>query len=275
MEEPKLTVLNITLPVSTLVTTLFTSGDIHYGVKGVSLNDFVTESKKEFAATPDKFLILTGDNTENSIAGSPGHGYDVEVKDPQKQMDHMSEALKQISKSLYGSAWNNYDRTTNGCKAVGLIGNHEYRTRKSSGIWLSEQQYYPGKILDAKVSALIKLTLVHKKLKLSKTYTIFASHRPYCSDASTLESIIRSCRRKKADIPADIYCYGHFHRKVAIPDSCFDGNGKFKKVLYAINPSPMCNVEYADWAGYSPLNVGWFQKVYLPLDPVKHAWCEV
>ena len=272
MEEPKLTLLNITMPVTSLEPSLLTSGDAHYGVRGVSLQEWISEAKKEFSKCPDNFLILTGDNIENCIAGSPGHGYDIELKDPQLQNAHVAEALKEISKELYGSSWKKYDGSVNGCRCVGLIGNHEYRSRKMSGIWISEQQYGPGKIIDAKVNALIKLKLVHKKLKLERTYTIFAAHRPYQSDASTLESILRSCRKKKGDISADVYCYGHYHRRVAIPDSAFDINGQYRKVMYIVNPSPMCNVEYADWAGYSPLSVGWFQRLVLPLDPGKHPY---
>jgi len=273
--EPKLMVLNITLPVTTLEPSLLQTGDIHYGVRGVSLQDWVSETKKKFSEVTDKFVIFIGDNTENSIAGSPGHGYDVELKDPQVQIEHISKALTDINKALYGQAWKKYNGSTNGCLSVGLIGNHEYRSRKTSGLWISEQQYGPAKIFDVKMGALIKLRLVHKKLKLERTYTIYASHRPYQSDASSLESIVRQCRRKKADIAADIYCYGHFHRKVAIPDSCFDENGQFKKVLYSVNPSPITNIEYADWAGYNPLTCGYYQEIFLPLNPSKSPWAVV
>jgi hypothetical protein len=67
--------------------------------------------------------------------------------------------------------------------------------------------------------------------------------------------------------------FGHYHRRYLFPDGYFDIRAdEYKKILYVINPSPMSGVEYAEQAGYPPLQTGFYVNVHLPLDPAAQVW---
>jgi predicted phosphodiesterase len=261
-------IYNVTVPITKSELTLRVTGDWHYGLRGVDKDQMMTVLKREQDQhRGNQFILYTGDLIENNLNNSVGHGYDIEIRDPATQIDITKNALKELQSHLYGvNAFRKLSTKRNQILSAGVLGNHEYRSRDTAGIWLQEQLYGPAKILDMKVGGLINLRIVNKKLRLEKTYRIYLSHRPNKSNASTLETMMRAMRKKKADIPADIYVYGHYHRRVIYPDGKYDSNGVFQKVLYAVNPSPIIYVEYADWAGFSPLNSAWYMNLYLPID---------
>lgn len=276
----RLPTYRITLNITGTEAILHQRGDFHYGVKGINLEDMKRELKREQDQHRGNIFVLsTGDLIENGLNDSIGHGYDIDIRDPQTQRDHLRDVYIELNKHLYGEKeWKSLKLSkTNltGCLHVGCAGNHEYRTRKNSGLWVQRDIYGPSKTWNVDIAAIIKLKIVNKKLKMSKTYTIFLSHRPYKSNASDIASIIRVCRKKKGDVLADIYSYGHYHRRSITPDSAYDSSGNFKKVLYVINPSPLYDVEYADWGGYSPLRTGWYVNVRLPLESNKFPYALV
>lgn len=279
-EHSDIPVYNITVPITKSELTLRVTGDYHYGLDRITTMEMVRVLKKEQDKhRGNQFIIYTGDLIENNLNTSIGHGYDIAIRDPAVQKDGMRDALVTIQKHLYTpQKFKSVRLTSNemtGVLSAGIIGNHEYRTRNVSGQWLQEDMYGPAKILDMRINGLIILTIVNKRLRMSKTYRIFASHRPNKSNATSLEVIYRNCKKKRADIPADIYVYGHFHKRLVLTDGCYDNDGKFKKVLYMINPSPLFNVEYADYAGFSPVSAGWFTECFLPLDPDQYAYSHV
>jgi len=265
----KMKTINITMDVPGDHAILHVRGDFHYGVKGVDINEGGRILKERQDTNRGKIFVMdTGDLHENNINGSVGHGYDVDVKDPQNQVETIIKFQKELNEHLYGKDKfrklniKNLDEI----RHVGVIGNHEYRTRKTAGLWLNRSLYGEGKILDLGISSLVRLTIKNKKAKISKTYTIYVSHRPNKSDATSIEGIVRASRAKKAEVEADIYAYGHYHRRMIIPDQFYTSDGVFKKVLYVVNPSPMHNVEYSDWAGYNPIHTGWYVECQLPID---------
>ena len=270
-------IFNITVPITRSELTLRVSGDYHYGLRGVNLNEMVRVLKREQDQhRGNQFVIYPGDLVENNLTTSVGHGYDIEIRDPDKQVEDVKDALIELQKHLYGSDFRKRKKdNVTGCLSAGVIGNHEYRSRNAAGIWLQKQMYGPSKVLDMKVQGLINLTIENKKLKMKKTYRIYVNHRPNNSNATAVERILLQCKRKKADIPADIYVYGHFHRRLIHPDGAYDQDGKFKKVLYVINPSPIMYVEYADWAGFSPLSSAWYTNIRLPIDRDQYAYGKV
>lgn len=279
-EHSGIPVYRITVPITKSELTLRVTGDYHYGLSGISMTDMIRALKRDQDKhRGNQFTLFTGDLVENNLNTSIGHGYDIAVRDPADQKNQMRDGLVSIQKHLYTPhKFKRVKLTGNeltGVLSAGVIGNHEYRTRNVSGQWLQEEFYGPAKILDLKINALIVLTVVNRRLSMSKTYRIFVSHRPNKSNATATEVIYRNCKKKRADIPADVYVYGHFHRRLVLSDGCYDENGKFKKVLYVINPSPIFNVEYADYAGFSPLAAGWFVNCFLPLDPDKYAYSYV
>lgn len=275
MDDNRLQVHNITVYITGTTLTLRVIGDPHYGVRGVNLEEGLRVLEREQDQhRGNQFIIYTGDMTENNLTNSVGHGYDIEVRDPNHQVAAMSKFLTRLQQHLYGTkVFNSINTSRPELLSAGVIGNHEYRSRNTAGIWLQEQMYGPAKILDLKIQGLLNLKIVNKKLKLERTYKIYVSHRPNNSSATSVESILRSAKRKKADIPADIYVFGHFHRRLIHPDGAYDSEGKFKKVLYVVNPSPITYMEYADWAGFAPLSSSWYCNTFLPLDG--HAWAKV
>lgn len=252
-------------------------GDFHYGVRGIESSEI--ESSLNQAAEENKgniFRIFTGDIVENALKTSVGHNYDIAVPDPAVQKAHMIEVLKNTTKKLYGEAqWKKtaIDKIVpgvccNDIRAIGVEGNHEYRTRKAAGQWLSKEIYEPAKILHAGMNAIIELTIKNSKLKLQKTYKIYVAHRPSSTNSTSIESILRAFKKKQASFPGiDMLVFGHYHKRFIQADGYFDSDeDTFKKIMYVINPSPMCNAEYAEEAGYPPLAIGYYVNIYLPLD---------
>lgn len=269
-------VYNITVPITKSALCLRGVGDWHYGIRGVDLKEGERVLMREQDQHRDnQFTIYTGDMSENNLNGSVGHGYDIQIRDPSQQVKEVADSLKRLQLHLYGkSAFDRLDGR-GPVLSAGVVGNHEYRSRNSAGVWLQEQMYGPAKILDMRIQGLINLTIVNKKLRMQKTYRIYVSHRPNNSNATSIELILRAAKKKKADVQADIYMFGHYHRRLIHPDGVYDQNGKFKKVLYVVNPSPVRYAEYADWAGFSPLSSAWYVNVYLPLDPNQYAYGKV
>lgn len=226
------------------------------------------------------FRILTGDLVENQLKTSVGHNYDVLLSDPAVQKQDMIDILKETNEYLYGKAAFSKlklqkDATNfKNVLSVGVEGNHEYRTRKTSGQWLSREMHQAAKIVDMKFGGIIELTISNAKLKMQKTYRIYVSHRPSKTDATSIEAISRAFKRKQSMFPGvDIIIFGHFHRRFISSDGYFDSRkDEFKKILYVVNPSPLKDMEYSEEAGYPPLKVGYSVNVFLPLDPLAQCY---
>jgi hypothetical protein len=247
-------------------------GDEHYGLRGLDDELMVTVLKSEQKRNRKNMLVLnTGDCIENANKRSIGHGFDIQEPDPVIQIREMVRIYENIDKHLYASKW----RTMKSCKnrnptharKVGVIGNHEYRTRKDTGIWLNKELYGNKGTIDAGIHCLIHFTIWTKKPKIEKTYKIYLAHRLTNSAAGiSPATMIKNFQKKKADIDADIYVCGHYHRRFVLPDIKFNSEGKRKKVLYACNPAPCLMAEYAEWALYSPSESGIFLNLQLPID---------
>jgi len=270
MVQTNIPVYKITVPITKTELVLNIRGDYHYGVKNVDIAEMKTVLKREQDQhRGNQFVIWTGDLIDNTLNNSIGHGYDMAIRDPAIQLKDMKEALIDLSKHLYGNNFKPIQSTEGNYKGVlsaGVLGNHEYRSRNTAGQWIQEEMYKPAKILDMKMDGIIELTIVNSKLKISKTYKIFVSHRANKGNATSIEAIIRAVKKRKSDISADVYVYGHYHRRVIQPDATYNEHGEFKKILYVVNPSPISYMEYADWSGFSPLEASWYVNCYLPLE---------
>jgi len=275
MKNNGIPIYKVTVPITSHELTISVRGDFHYGIDGIDMNEGIKTFKKEQNQYRNNmFVIYTGDLIENNLNSSVGHGYDIKIRDPHIQKEIVKDALINVSKNLYGDVQFKKVSDKNQCYlAAGVIGNHEYRSRKTAGQWLQKEIYEPAKILDMGMNGILELNIVNKRLNLSKVCKIFISHSPTTSSGTSIESIIRSCKRKKADVPADVYVYGHYHRRLIQSDTAYDENGNFKKVLYVVNPSPIHYVEYAQWAGYSHLGANWSCNFHIPLNDF--AWGKV
>lgn len=259
-------------------------GDFHYGANGmVNKQEIIDALNKDANAYKGNiFRILTGDLVENQLKLSVGHNYDAGIADPAKQRADMIDVLKKTNACLYGTkAFKNLSEDElkthsefTGVLCAGVEGNHEYRTRKTSGQWLSQQIHEASKVLDLGMQAIIHLTICNKKLKMERTFRIFVAHRPSKTDAVSSEAILRAFRKKLSTLPGvDIIVFGHTHKKFLAADSYTDtASGELRKVLFVVNPSPMEAVEYAQEAGYPPMDHGYSTNVHLPLDCASPIW---
>ena len=146
-------------------------GDYHYGTGHVTKQDVMTALNE--VADKHKgniFRVLTGDLVENALKSSVGHNYDIEIADPAIQKKDMIDVLTKTNKHLYGEqTWKKLKvndeniKTFNDVLVVGVEGNHEYRTRKASGQWLSREIHEPSKVLDMGFGGIIELTIFNKK----------------------------------------------------------------------------------------------------------------
>jgi len=248
-------------------------GDEHAGLRGFDKELYKVVCLREQEKYKKRLIVLlVGDAIENSSKRSIGHGYDLLEPDPAKQIGTMQEVYKELSKNLYNSKWKNMKRVTmdNGehARIFGVIGNHEYRSRKDSGIWLNDQIYEDKGIVNAGIRCIIRLILTKKKPKMEKIYNIYLSHRLTNSAAGVSHAtLLKNFKKTKGDIVgADIYACGHYHTHYIDYDVKFTSDGKREKVMYIVNPSPLNYVEYSDWALYSPNFSGIGTNIYLPID---------
>lgn len=277
MEEPTVQLLKVTLPIKGTEAVVNVSGDWHYGVRGIEKDDILSSLNRTVDKYKgDVFRILTGDLMENSLQSSVGHNYDIAVPDPSDQKKAVIDILKKSNKHLYGeSAWKRLrTNKSSGIKSVSVEGNHELRTRKLTGQWLAEEYSKPAKVKWLGMSSIIELTIINRRLKLSKTYKIFVAHRPSKTNATSYQAILGGFKKKQQAFPGiDLIVFGHFHKRFISAGGYFDTHSsKFKKVLYVLNPSPMANMEYAEEAGYAPIEVGHHVNIFLPLDKDKQPY---
>lgn len=278
MEQTNIPIYRVTVPINSSELVLNIRGDFHYGVRGVDITEMVKVLEREQDQhRGNMFVLYTGDLIENNLTNSIGHGYDIAIRDPHQQKTEMRDALIKLQRHLHGSRFRRVktEGDLSGLLAAGVVGNHEYRSRNASGQWIQEEMYAPAKILDMRIKGVLELTIINHRLKISKSYRIFLSHRPNNSNATAVETILRSIKKKKGDISADVYVYGHYHRRIVSPDGMYNPNGEFKKILYVVNPSPITYMEYADWGGYSPLAAGWYVNIYLPLERERYPYAKV
>jgi predicted phosphodiesterase len=274
---PKIPIYRIQMEVLSTEATLNIAGDFHYGMRGIETTDIVKDLTKQ---KKDVFRIFTGDLVENSLKTSVGHNYDIAIPDPDDQKQGIISCLKKIMQYQLGGEkqWEKYTapdtHNPTDAVAVGVGGNHEYRTRKLTGQWLDREIYSAAKILPLGIEGLIELTLVNSKINMKKMYRLYVSHAPGKTSATSMESIMRAFKKKQSTLPGiDIIIFGHFHKRFLQSDGYFDSTSDtFKKVMYVINPSPLCTVEYALEAGYPPIETGYSTEIYLPIDPNKQPY---
>lgn len=262
--------------------TLHVRGDQHLGVAGIDVEEMVEVLKREQDQHRGHiFVVDTGDYIENSLKGSIGHNYDVSIPDPDKQLALALHTQETLDKHLYGES--EYKamkpvtrRSYKHARRVGLLGNHEYRSRRTSGIWLNKQLFAGKGVLDGGIHCIINLELVNKKLKLKRVYRVYMAHRLTSSSESiSYATILKNFAKKKGDVDADIYVVGHYHKRFIQSDVKYDANGRKKRVMYVVNPSPVGQSEYAIWNLYSPVQSAYYANLYLPIDPTMQPWAKV
>lgn len=270
--EETIPIYKIKLPIIGEEAVLSVCGDFHYGTGGITKNDIIFNLNKTTDQYKDRlFRLFTGDLIENQLKTSVGHNYDVDISDPHKQKVDMIDILNQTNKYLYGKQKkiNQEETTFEDIRSGAVEGNHEYRTRKTSGQWLSREIHTQSNTLDLGSRAIIELTIYNKKNKnITNTFKIFIAHRATKSDATSPESRLRAFKKKQATLPGiDIFAFGHYHDKFLFPDCYFDiYTGHLRKVIYCINPSPMKMTEYAREAGYNIVQNDYSLEIFLPID---------
>lgn len=283
MEEPKIPVYNFTVYIKGDKLVLASTGDWHIGTRGVDEKEIVQDLCNLYDKhNGDVFYTLNGDLPENNTKDSPGHSFDIDEPDPDKQVNRVEWALKSLTEHIYSKNWESNiklpKRLENAKeishKLVSIDGNHEFRSRRSTGIWLSKKYSDAAKIPWLGQRGIINLTIKNKKARLSKTYKIFLAHWPCKTTSASIPTILRHFRNLQSEHPGvDVFICGHFHKKVLHPSGYFDSNtNRFRKILYVVNPSPISNVEYAETFNYPVINNGSYVNIFLPIEENKDPY---
>jgi hypothetical protein len=282
MEQPRIPVYNFVKYIKSDKLVICSSGDWHEGVRGVDIKEITNDlCEVNDKYDGDVFYTFNGDLNENNTEGSPGHHFDISEPDPDKQVERVEEALTAVTQHIYGISWNNLKLPKNLenskellLSAVSVDGNHEYRTRRSTGIWLSKKYSDVSKVAWLGQRAIINLEIRNKKAKLSKTYKIFLSHWPCKAQSGAIPTILRNFRNLQSEHPGvDIFICGHYHKRLIHPSGYFDSSiKKFRKVLYVVNPSPMSNVEYSDQANFPAIQNNSYVEIFLPIENNKNPY---
>jgi len=262
--------------------TLHLRGDQHIGVRGIDVKAMKEVYIREQEQHKGHILVLdTGDIIENALKGSVGHNYDIAVPDPADQIKIALQLQEECDEHLYGktvyaSMMNVTRAKSKHARRVGMLGNHEYRSRRTSGVWLNDTLFAGKGVLNGHIQCILKVMLTNKKLKLKKEYRIWVAHRLNNSSAGVSQgTLLKNFDGKKADIDADIYVCGHYHKRFLDSSIRYDQNGKKKKILFACNPSPVGQIEYAEWSMYRPIESAYYTNIYLPLDPTLNPWGKI
>jgi len=262
-------VYNIEMPITTDYVILQVRGDEHIGHKSLNINDMKQILLKEQQKYKDHmFVVNTGDMIENILKTSTGSTNELSIADPAEQLTTALKLYEDLDKDLYGSNYNTMQscnrKNTKNARRIGVIGNHEYRSRIASGTWLNKQLYGGKGVVDGGIHCLVNLKLTNKSKKLSKTYRLYITHRLSNSTTISDSTLLNHFKEKKSLINADVYITGHYHRDFAFSDTRYDINGKVKKILYICNPSPIVG-EYATVGMFNPIINGYFKNVKLPI----------
>ncbi len=263
-------VFNIEMPITKDFVILNVRGDEHIGHKSLDIADMKSKLLAEQAKYKNHmFVVNTGDMIENILKASTGSLNELAIADPAKQVDAALELYDELDRDLYGKAYDKLvpcTRTrTKQARRVGVIGNHEYRSRIFSGVWLNKQLYGIKGVIDGGIHCIINLKIINKKLKLSRVYRLYLTHRLSNATSISDTTLLNHFKDKKSMLDADVYITGHYHKDYAFSDTKYDAAGIVKKVLYVCNPSPI-NGEYAAMAMYNPIINGYFKNVRLPLN---------
>lgn len=260
---------------------LHVRGDQHIGVRGIDINAMTEVYCREQEQHRGHMLVIdTGDIVENALKGSVGHNYDIAIPDPADQVKTALKFQDEVDAHLYGKTYKTMPAVTRvrtkHARRIGVIGNHEYRSRRTSGVWLNDTLFAGKGVLNGHIQCILKITLTNNKLKLHKEYRVWCAHRLNNSSAGVSHStLLKNFEAKKGDIDADIYVCGHYHKRFLDSSIRYDINGKKKKILYVCNPSPVGQLEYAEWSMYRPIESAYYTNIYLPLDPNLNPWGKI
>jgi hypothetical protein len=168
-----ITIINKKININSDFLTVHIRGDQHIGTQGFNLNRHVEICKNQQEKYRGHiFVIDTGDLIENNLKRSIGHNYDISIPDPAEQLNIAKEMITDLDKHLYGDTV--YNKLSNKNKDellhLGLIGNHEYRSRKEAGIWLNDELYSSPGIINGKVRVLLNLTIINGTQKKHINY---------------------------------------------------------------------------------------------------------
>jgi len=261
-------IYNIEMPVTRDYVMVQVRGDEHIGHKSLNINEMKQVLLKQQGKHKDHMLVInTGDMIENILKTSTGSANELAIADPADQVSAACKLYDELDRDLYGSEYDNVKCTrknTKNARRIGIIGNHEYRSRIASGVWLNKALYGGQGVIDGGIHCMVNLKLVNKAKKLSRTFKIYITHRLANSSSISDTTLLNHFKEKKAIIDADVYVCGHYHRDFAFSDTKYDAYGKVKKILYICNPSPIQG-EYASVAMYNPIINGYFKNFKLPI----------
>jgi len=233
----------------TIITTsdwfnLYLIGDFHIGQSATDtkkLDDSINYlSSKD---STNSGVILLGDLIENVVPGSKGSPFELNIPDPEKQMDLAATYITKIENILLAS----------------VEGNHELRTRHRTGQLLGKnilEKVYSKKKSDdyyLGLCGILNLTFKNTKGKLLQSYKIFVTHGT--GNSGSISGKLTKVHSLKDRAYADLYFQGHLHYKLGLCDYIIKDD-VIQKRIFACCSSYLIDAEYAQEFGFKPADYG-------------------
>jgi len=209
-------------------------GDIHFGSNECDV-DALKKTIKKIKKRNAK-VILTGDLIDFALKESPGASIFENNEQPMNQYYKILDLLKPIQLQIIGS----------------VIGNHEYRLTKVSGIDIS-------RLLAEKIGCNYgKYQMINSITVGKQKYNVFTTHGAV--SAMTTEGRVNGFKKYLEQTDCDLYLVGHCHdlhdrvffsRKIV-------GNKvvEIKKTLVLCGNFLKFDGGYGEMKGYPPLKLG-------------------
>ncbi len=211
-------------------------GDIHLGHPTCDVKKFL--ETVDFIKKNNYKVILMGDLIECANKGSVGAGWVEQTMSPQEQLDTIAEILKPIKENII----------------VNLVGNHEIRAWKDTGVDLSKvlSQYleipYGG-----------YATFVYFRVG-KQGYVVHAQHGS--TGGRYNHTKMMAAKRTASHTEADLYLYGHTHSLMSDSEEkrFYDRRAKGVRIRkqYTVLTGSFLSYEgsYAQMKNYNPTRKG-------------------
>lgn len=171
---------------------LYPLGDLHIGHKGFQRGAFRAR-RDEILADPHGLVVLCGDIIENVTRSSVGDYYEMEITNPQDQVDEAFSELLPLKDRIVAS----------------VRGNHEYRTPKDVGV--DPARYIADRLEIPYYGDEVALMIAFGRQFNQKpvVYSVYLTH--LSGGGSTDGGKINSLSKAGRFIAADVLIGGHTH----------------------------------------------------------------
>lgn len=224
--------IKLDLPTELKYLQIETFSDVHLGDKLIDWN-LLTKRLKEVETNKNMYAILNGDLMDNATCASLGDTYEAEL-DPNEQVQKIVKLFMPIKDKILSVT----------------TGNHEGRTKKQSGLDLTEMICFQLGIHDRyhPIGSVLFLRFGHSLRRKRKIlYTIYHTHgrgggRRPGSKANRLEDMM-------SIVDTDIYIHSHTHTPMVFKTNSFRLDNK-NNAIAECTKLAVNTAAYLQYGGY-------------------------